>query len=230
MLFRPVLSGVLALTCALSSIQAQEAPASPPIRTFLDLEAYAASLAQKPYDPPKHPLDPFFDTLKYDGHRQIRFRPEKALYNDIEHSYRIEFFHPGWTAKKTVEFFDIKAGQPSPIPFSKDLFDYGDLKIPEGVKFPEGFAGFRLLAPDTLLNKRFEFMVFMGASYFRAVTTKLGWGLSARGVAINTVGGEPEEFPDFTHFWFVQPKAGEKVFQFYALLNGPASAVPTSSR
>ncbi len=218
MLLRFALSGVLALACA-AAVQAQEPP---PIRTFLDLEAYASKLAQAPYVAPSHPLDPFFDTLKYDGHRQIRFKTDKAVYSDIEHAYRVEFFHPGWTAKKTVEFYEIKGGQPAPIPFNKDLFDYGDLKVPEGTKYPDGYAGFRLLAPDTLLNKRFEFLVFMGASYFRAVTTTLGWGLSARGVAINTVGGEPEEFPDFTHFWFIQPKAGEKVFQFYALLNGPS--------
>lgn len=220
MLLRLVSSGVLALVCS-ASLPAQEPP---PIRTFLDLEAYAGKLAQSPYVAPAHPLDPFFDTLKYDGHRQIRFKADKALYNEIEHSYRIEFFHPGWTAKKTVEFFEIKAGQPAKVPFSKALFDYGELKVPDAVKYPDGYAGFRLLAPDTLLNKRFEFMVFMGASYFRAVTTKLGWGLSARGVAINTIGGPDvkEEFPDFTHFWFIQPKPGEKVFQFYALLNGPS--------
>ena len=223
MLFRPVLSGVLALICALSSIQAQDTPPPPPIRTFLDLEAYAASLAQKPYAPPAHPLDPFFDTLKYDGHRQIRFKSDQALYSDVEHSYHIEFFHPGWTAKKTVEFFQIKNGQPLAVPFSKDYFKYGDLVVPETVKYPDGFAGFRLIAPDTLLpGRRFEFMSFMGASYFRAVTTKLGWGLSARGIAINTIGGEKEEFPDFTHFWFVDPKPGEMVFQFFALLNGPS--------
>jgi glucans biosynthesis protein len=211
------LAGLSALAL-LSQAQAQDAP--PPVRTFLDLEAHAAKLAQKPYADPQHPLDPFFDKLEYDGHRQIRFRTDKALYSDVQDAYHIEFFHPGWTAKKTVDFSQINEGQPSPVPFDKALFDYGPLKIPEGTKYPEGYAGFRLLAPEALLGRRFEFLVFMGASYFRAVTTQLGWGLSARGIAINTVGGEPEEFPDFTHFWFVKPKPGEKVFQFYALLNG----------
>ncbi len=41
-------------------------------------------------------------------------------------------------------------------------------------------------------------------------------------MAINTVGGDPEEFPDFTHFWFIKPKPGDKIFKFYALLNGPS--------
>lgn len=212
-----ITAGLFALAlCA--PVLAQDTP--PPVRTFLDLEAYAEQLAKKPYTPPQHPLDPFFDKLEYDGHRQIRFKGDKALYG--ADSYHVEFFHPGWTAKKTVGFSEIIDGQPKDIPFDKGLFDYGTLKIPDGAKYPEGFAGFRLLAPDALTGKRFEFLVFMGASYFRAVTTKLGWGLSARGIAINTVGEEKEEFPDFTHFWFVAPKPGDKVFQFYALLQGPS--------
>ncbi|MFZ4763779.1 MAG: glucan biosynthesis protein [Roseimicrobium sp.] len=216
-----LIAGLFALAL-LAPSQAQVA--LPPIRTFLDLEAYASKLAQQPYATQQQALDPFFDQLEYDEHRQIRFRADKALYGDVAHTYRIEFFHPGWTAKKTVEFFEINDGQPTQVPFSKGLFDYGPLQVPETAKNPGGYAGFRLIAPDTLLDKRFEFLVFMGASYFRAVTTKLGWGLSARALAINTVGGEPEEFPDFTHFWFVKPKAGEKVFQFYALLNGKSVA------
>jgi len=210
------------LLAASGTSQAQDVP--PPVRTYLDLEAYASQLAQKAYVPPTMTLDPFFEGLQYDGHRQIRFKQDKALYGEHEHGYRIEFFHPGWMFKKPVTFFQIADGQPALVPFSKDLFDYGDLKVPETTVYPTGYSGLRLLAPDSLLDKRFEFLVFQGASYFRAVTTKLGWGLSARGLAINTVGGEPEEFPDFTHFWFQNPKPGDKTFKFYALLNGPSVA------
>lgn len=220
MLPRPVSASLLVL--ALFSLSRAQDNAPPPIHTFLDLEAYASQLAQKPYVPPPVKLDPFFEGLKYDGHREIRFRPEKALYRDQGNSYHAEFFHPGWMFKKTVAFSEIVDGQPRAVPFNKDLFDYGKLTLPEGTAYPSGYSGFRLLAPESLTGKRFEFLVFQGASYFRAVTTKWGWGLSARGVAINTVGGDPEEFPDFTHFWFLKPKPGDKAFKFYALLNGPS--------
>ena len=44
-------------------------------------------------------------------------------------------------------------------------------------------------------------MVFLGASYFRALGAGQRYGLSARGLAIDTVGGQGEEFPRFTEFW-----------------------------
>ena len=210
-------AGWVSLALAISSL-AQDGP--PAVRTFLDLEAYASKLAQKAYVAPTLKLDTFFESLQYDGHRQIRFQPDKALYSDLGDAYHVEFFHPGWMFKKTVGFNQIADGQPKAVAFDKNLFNYGDLKVPGSVLYPDGYSGFRLLAPDSTLGHRFEFLVFQGASYFRAVTTKLGWGLSARGLAINTIGGDKEEFPDFTNFWFVQPKPGDKTFKFFALLNG----------
>ncbi len=194
------------------------------VKGFADLEKVAAQLALLPYQAPTQQLDPFFEGLKYDGHRQIRFLRDKALFADQGDTYRVEFFHPGWMFKKPVIFYDMKGPQTVDVPFDRKNFEYGDLKMPADAKNPLGYAGFRVLAPDSLLKKPFEFMVFMGASYFRAVTTQLGYGISARGVAVNTIGGDPEEFPDFTHFWFQQPKVGDKSFKLLALLNGPSIA------
>lgn len=193
------------------------------VSDFASLDAYAASLAQQPYVAPAATLDPFFDKLEYDGHRQIRFREDKALYGEGGETYRLEFFHPGWMFKKTVSLFDLGAdGIAKPFSFDPGLFNYGELSVPADVRYPGGYTGFRVIAPDSMLKRRFEFMVFMGASYFRAVTTELGYGISARGIAVNTIGGDPEEFPDFTHFWFFKPAPGDKFFKVNALLNGPS--------
>ncbi len=190
---------------------------------FATLDTYAAALALKPYVAPSSALHPFFDKLEYDGHRKIRFREEHSLYGPDGTTYQLDFFHPGWMFKKTVSFFDLgAAGIAKPIPFDPALFNYHDLPLPPDVRYPTGFTGFRVMAPNALLGRRFEFMVFMGASYYRACTTELGLGVSARGVAINTIGGEPEEFPDFTHFWFQKPAPGDKFFKVHALLDGPS--------
>jgi len=62
---------------------------------------------------------------------------------------------------------------------------------------------------------------FLGASYFRVVAPALRYGLSARGLAIDTVGGAGEEFPAFTTFWIVRPAPGDTVVRFFALLESP---------
>jgi glucan biosynthesis protein len=48
------------------------------------------------------------------------------------------------------------------------------------------------------------------------------YGLSARGVAVDTFTDQIEEFPDFTAFWLETPKAGDTTFILYALLDGPS--------
>lgn len=192
------------------------------VKSHADLEKVAAQLAAQPYVAPSQKLDPFFEGLKYDGHRDIRFHPSKALFSDIGDVFRVEFFHPGWMFKKPVRFHTMRESTTSAVPFDRSLFDYGRLSLPAGVVNPDGYAGFRVLAPDALEKRRFEFLVFMGASYYRAVTNELGYGISARGVAVNTIGGEPEEFPDFTHFWFQAPRQGDISIKLLALLNGPS--------
>jgi glucans biosynthesis protein len=214
---RAALPASLLLACA--SLHAIE-PSK--VTDFASLEDIAADLALREYQAPSQDLDPFFKELKYDGHRQIRFRRELALFADQGPGFRVEFFHPGWMFQKPVRFWSLGEDGPRAQPFEQKLFDYGQLKLPSSFKAPEGYAGLRLLAPDDLAKRPFEFMVFMGASYFRAVTTELGYGISARGVAVNTLGGKPEEFPDFTHFWIRRPVAGATSMELLALLNGPS--------
>ena len=52
-----------------------------------------------------------------------------------------------------------------------------------------------------------EFLVFLGASYFRAVGEDQPYGMSARGLALNTAEPGGEEFPVFEQFWLVRPAA-----------------------
>jgi glucans biosynthesis protein len=66
--------------------------------------------------------------------------------------------------------------------------------------------------------------VFLGASYFRALGAGQRYGLSARGLAIDTVGGQGEEFPRFSEFWLVKPATDSKVLTVYALLDSPRAS------
>ncbi len=63
--------------------------------------------------------------------------------------------------------------------------------------------------------------MFLGASYFRALCAGARYGLSARGLAVDTVGGNGEEFPHFIEFWLVKPAADARTLTLFALLDSP---------
>ena len=62
-------------------------------------------------------------------------------------------------------------------------------------------------------------MVFTGATYFRALGVGQRYGLSARGLAVDTVGGGKEGFPRFTDFWLEKPTGEAKQLTVYALMD-----------
>ena len=66
-------------------------------------------------------------------------------------------------------------------------------------------------------------VAFLGASYFRAVGGEMQYGLSARGLAIDTGLARPEEFPSFTAFWLERPAPESGGVTVYALLDSPSA-------
>ena len=64
-----------------------------------------------------------------------------------------------------------------------------------------------------------EVLVFQGASYFRALGKGQRYGLSARGLAVDTAVRSGEEFPSFTEFWIETPTAKSTTLTIYALLD-----------
>ena len=69
-----------------------------------------------------------------------------------------------------------------------------------------------------------ELLTFLGASYFRAVARNTRFGISARGLALETGLGKPEEFPVFTDFWIFRPDDPRDPLQICALLDSPSVA------
>jgi len=60
---------------------------------------------------------------------------------------------------------------------------------------------------------------FIGSSYFRALAAGQVYGISARGLAIDTAENLPEEFPTFRAFWLCKPPPNAREMQFFALLD-----------
>jgi glucans biosynthesis protein len=82
-----------------------------------------------------------------------------------------------------------------------------------------GFAGFRVNSRADWDRDMFS---FLGASYFRAVGASKQYGLSARGLAIDTAMDRPEEFPAFRQFWLERPAPEATALTLHALLDGPS--------
>jgi glucans biosynthesis protein len=112
----------------------------------------------------------------------------------------------------------------SRVAFSPDQFDYGENDFGSRVPQRLGYAGFRIHSFIKSKTYQDEVAAFLGASYFRAVGRDQVYGLSARGLAIDTGLSSGEEFPWFCEYWLVEPRAVSAELTFYALLDSPSIA------
>ena len=193
--------------------------------SFDILSADMKALAERAYKPLQEVNEGYLQKLNYDAYRLIRYNPEKARLADIDQSaFRLHAFHMGWLFKTPVTLYEVSEGKASLVSFTTDDFIYErearDV-VPEHVTLP-GIAGFRLHYPLNRPDVFDELIAFQGASYFRALGKGSVYGLSARGLAINTGGSEPEEFPVFTRFYVDRPKSAEQQIIIYAALESPS--------
>ena len=197
--------------------------------TFESVAAEAERLAAAPYAAPAEDLPPALAGLDYDGYRRIVFRPAEAL--RLGRHFSAQLFHRGFLQRKRVRLFvQPRTGAPRPLAYETRLFDLG--RGLEGQSFPAdlGFAGFRLhyafseTPEGRVPGFQEEFLVFLGASYFRLRGDGQEYGLSARGLAIGTGAPEGEEFPDFVAHWILEPEAEARRITVLSLLDSPSVA------
>ncbi|MEE7494009.1 glucan biosynthesis protein [Methylobacterium oryzae] len=197
--------------------------------TFETLSVEAARRAAAPYAAPPEDLPPALAGLDYDGYRAITFRPDARL--RLGAHFSAQLFHRGFLQRKRVALhLQPLRGPARPIPYDTQLFDLGTRLAGQRFAPDLGFAGFRLhyAFPDTPAwrPKGFqeEFLVFLGASYFRLRAANQEYGLSARGLAVGTGAPEGEEFPDFVAHWLCEPEAEARTLTVLSLLDSPSVA------
>lgn len=183
--------------------------------------ALARQLAASAYRPPDTSLP---ETLQvgYDQYRDIRFDPAQALWRGDGLPFQLQFFHRGFLFPNRVDVSLVENGAATALAYSPQLFDFKNMPAPEGGDL--GFAGFRIHTPLNRPDYYDELCAFLGASYFRAVAKGLGYGLSARGLALGSGDPGPEEFPLFKRFWIERPAAGAGHIVVHALLDSPSAA------
>lgn len=181
----------------------------------------ARELAAKPFVDSKGNVPNVLKTMSYDDWRDIRFTQEKSLWRDEKLPFELQFFHPGLFYDRTVAINVVDKDVPARLTFDTSAFNYGRNKFSDQIPPEMGYAGFRI---HSAINKKSyldEFLVFLGASYFRAVGKGQHYGLSARGLAIDTGESTGEEFPFFKEFWIMKPGKKDSSIVIYALLDSP---------
>jgi glucans biosynthesis protein len=194
---------------------------------FDNIQSRARDLANKPFVPPnRDSLPAWMSNLTYDQYRDIRFNPNQALWATDKLPFRAMFFHPGYLYREPVTLNEFTSSHQQRIRLAEAYFNYGPLVAKHGDLPPDGgFAGFRLHAALNDPGTFDELIAFQGASYWRALGKNQKYGISSRGIAVDTgVEGVTEEFPSFREFWLRKPEAGDTHARLYALLDGPSYA------
>jgi glucans biosynthesis protein len=193
---------------------------------FDDVAELARQQAAQPYRPVAAALPKELLSLDYDALRDIRFRPERSRWRGLP--FEVQFFHVAGRQADTVALHELVDGQPRPWGYEAADWDYGRNRLdPARWAVQPGLAGFRVHYPLNNPAYKDELVVFLGASYFRALGRGQQYGLSARALAIDTVGapaGRGEEFPRFTAFWLQRPAPGDKALTLLALLDSPRAS------
>lgn len=186
-----------------------------------DLLKLAEALSRETYQAaPSFPKA--WSDISYEDYVSIWFDSRNALWtNEADTPLRVDAFPPGLYYDQAVDISVLENGFARKISFDLNVFDktdkFPDLPVDETL----GYSGLKLRAEIEKKNIFQEFAVFQGASYFRAIGTGDIYGLSARGLAIDTAEASGEEFPDFRAFWLEKPKAGTTTFIVHALLDSP---------
>ncbi len=218
-------AGVCRAVCVLFGLGlALVAQAAPAPFDFDLLQARAKSLAARAYAPTPTRAPGWLQAYNYSQYSDIRFDPGHAWWKTEKLPFQLQFYHPGWLFKQPVQMHEVAGGNEQLIPFSTRFFTYTD-GLAAGRLPPDlGFAGFRIHYALNQPQYLDELTSFLGASYFRALGAGMHYGLSARGLGVNT--GEPgdEEFPRFEEFWVERPAADAKAVTVFALLNSPSVA------
>lgn len=201
----------------------------------------ARALAREAFVDRKLDLPTSWRDFSYDEYRDINFRADKAIWRGRNSPFEVQFFAPGGLFQRPVDIYLVERGKARALEFSKDFFSFGNIVSRRASLLKDEqlngrsrrhqstdkanrltFSGFRLHSYVNQRKFKDEFTVFQGASYFRSVGKNQAYGLSARGLAIDTAEPKGEEFPYFRSFWIEQPSRRDKTITVHALLDSPS--------
>lgn len=180
----------------------------------------ALKLAVSPYQTEKLNLPDNLTQMDYDSFRSLCYIREQGPWYRKNIPFELQFFHMGSIYQNSVRVNQIIGGKEIYIPYTSGSFTMADKPLPP-IPGNIDYAGFRLHYPLNKPDYYDELIAFLGASYFRALGKDQKYGLSARGLAIDTGLQTGEEFPIFKEFWVKRPAKRQRNMTVYALLDSP---------
>lgn len=172
------------------------------------------------------PRIPVIGRFTYNQYRSVHFRAGATMWP--WRRFHLQLFAPGYRFVRAVSVYVIASGHAQRVRFHPSFFRHPKGLYPRPLPAHIGYAGFRLLydgyhprRSKVATNK--QVIVFLGASYFRAKGSHEQFGISARGLAIDTIAPHPEEFPHFIAYWIRRPKRTARVITVFALMNSPSA-------
>ena len=224
-----VLTFVIALQAHAANPPAPAKPrAAPPAKpaatypfNFEILLEDAKRRAAAPYAPPRSTEPSGLDKLSPEQYRSMHFNPDAGIWRAENLPFRLELLRAAPNLP-TVTVSTVEDGLAKDVAATPVMFQMSGTTT-QLAKVSVPLSGFRVRSRINSNKVWDEFLVFQGASYFRAVAKNLLYGLSARGLTIDT--GEPsgEEFPVFTHFWIERPAPRANAIVIYALLESKST-------
>ncbi len=202
---------------------AAEKPSAAYPFTYENLLADAKRRAAGAYSP-QHDRQPSgLDKLSPEQYRSIRFNSDAGIWRAEGLPFRLELLRAGYNLQSAVSVSTVENGVARDVVPTPAMFQMESTLPQQLGKVALPLSGFRVRTRINSSKIWDEFLVFQGASYYRAVAKNLLYGLSARGLAINTAEPSGEEFPVFTHFWIEKPAARANAIVIYALLESESA-------
>ena len=211
---RSCLLGLMAL------LWAQAALADEPPSLAERVDERARLLAAAPFETPDGALPEPLARLDARAYHAIGVRQPPW---PADSDFRVQALPRGYIYRDRVRIHFVSGGVPRTLPFDPALFDPRPVGL-DAAQLPSdlGYAGLRVLYPLNRPDRHDEVLVFLGASYFRLLGRDQGYGLSARGLAIDTALPQGEEFPAFREFWIERPPSPGRELHIHALLDSPS--------
>ena len=180
----------------------------------------AQQAAREPFLAPASRTDA--SKIDYTRYLGIRVMPGREIWANEKLGFALHPMPLGALHTTAIKLATVdQDGTITPVSSAPGLYEHSlapDQLPPDG---DLGISGFRITAHLNDAAAMDELIVFQGASYFRALSTGQAYGLSARGLSLDTGQSTPEEFPEFRQFWIEKPGSSSQIV-IHALLDSPA--------